>query len=157
MGFALMLLIVSCKKEDVQQVNPSTKISSGNKVSGWNSLSNWIKSEIDSTTAYSTKITDTSINSDVIKSGLVLLFKKNGNEIQSLPFQQKETKSYWYYQVSKGSIRVTSANNEQGQSLADQFYYFVLSSQKLSTLAASGKTKLDLMQLTFEQASTLLK
>ena len=153
-GFALMLMVASCKKEDVQVKNTPTS-TTASPASQWKSLTNWSTSTSDNQTNYSSKLSDSTITGSVATGGLVLVFKKSGSTIQSLPFQETESKTYWYYQVSKGTVQVNSNNNEN----LDQqsFSYFVITPEKLSGLEASGKTRLDLLQLSYEQAVALLK
>jgi hypothetical protein len=157
MGMALMLLIASCKKEDVRQTT-TDNVSSGSALKAqWNSLSNWQNSKNENVTTYFSRLTDSSITKDVVNAGIVLVYKKTGNDIQSLPLQEKDNKTYWYYQVANGSIRINSDNND-GQNLGTQtFSYFVVTPEQLSKLEASGKTKLDLLQLSYDQASSLIK
>jgi hypothetical protein len=157
LGFSLVLLMVSCKKEDVRQ--PSTQDASKNISKGlqWNSLSDWSNLQTESVTTYFAKFSDTTITADVASAGLVLVFKKNENSIGSLPFQETDGKTYWYYQVSKNAIRI-NIDNSNGENLNQQsFSYFVITPQKLSALEANGKTRYDLLQLSYEQAITLLK
>jgi hypothetical protein len=157
LGFALVLLIASCRKEDIQANNTTNNLSAVSNTAQWKSLSNWSSSKNEEITTYFSKVSDSSITSNVVNAGFVLVFKKNGSDIQSLPFQEKSSKTYWYYQVSGGSLRINSDNNA-GQNLnAQSFAYFVISPEKLSALEASGKAKLDLLQLSFEQAEALLK
>jgi hypothetical protein len=153
LGFGLMLLIASCKKEDVKANVPAA--SSVESDSKWNSIANWSSSKTDNVTTYFSKVSDSSITANVANAGLVLVFKKSGNTIQSLPVQEQDV--YWYYQVSKGSLRINSENNS-GQNLNQQsFSYFVITPQQLSTLEASGKTRFDLLDLSYDQAAALLK
>jgi hypothetical protein len=153
-GFALMLMVASCKKEDVQVKNTPAS-TTASPASQWKSLTNWSTSTSDNQTNYSSKLSDSTITGSVATGGLVLVFKKSGSTIESLPFQETESKTYWYYQVSKGTVQVNSNNNEN----LDQqsFSYFVITPEKLSGLEASGKTRLDLLQLSYEQAVALLK
>ena len=153
-GFALMLMVASCKKEDVQVKNTPAS-TTASPAPQWKSLTNWSTSTSDNQTNYSSKLSDSTITGSVATGGLVLVFKKSGSTIQSLPFQETESKTYWYYQVSKGTVQVNSNNNEN----LDQqsFSYFVITPEKLSGLEASGKTRLDLLQLSYEQAVALLK
>lgn len=154
-GFALMLLVVSCKKEDVQVKN--TAPAAVSSTSQWKSFTNWSNSGSDSQATFSSKLADSTITSNVAAGGLVLVFKKSGTDIQSLPFQETNSKTFWYYQVSKGTLQINSDDNS-GQSLSSQsFSYFVITPEKLSSLEASGKTRLDLLQLSYEQAVALLK
>jgi hypothetical protein len=155
-GFAFILLVASCRKEDIQAKNTVNNLTASNTAT-WKSLSNWSSSKNENVTTYFSKVSDSSITSDVVNAGFVLVYKKSGSDIQSLPFQEKDNKTYWYYQVSNGSLRVNSDNNA-GQNLnAQSFSYFVITPEKLSALEASGKTKLDLLQLSYEQVAALLK
>lgn len=160
-GFAIVLLIASCKKQDVQlnSASKTTAISSvgATKTSGWNSLTNWSSAKNGNTTTYFSTISDTAITADVAKSGLVLVYTKNGSAVQSLPFQDKSTNTNWYYQVSKGSVRINGDNNASQNFSGQNFSYLVLTSQQLSSLQEKGKTKLDLMQMPYDQIQPLLK
>jgi len=157
MGIALMLLIASCKKEDVRQTTTDNVSSGTASKAKWNSLSSWQNSKTENITTYFSRLTDSSITNDVVNEGMVLVYKKTGNEIQALPILEKGNKTYWYYQVAKGSIRINSDNND-GQNLGTQtFSYLVVTPEHLSKLEASGKTKLDLLQLSYDQASSLIK
>ena len=154
-GFALMLLIASCKKEDVQVKN--TAASTVSSTSQWKSLTNWSNSGSDNQATVSSKISDSTITSNVAAGGLVLVFKKSGTDVQSLPFQQDNSKTFWYYQVSKGSVQINVDDNSADNLNSQSFSYFVITPEKLSSLEANGKTRLDLLQLTYEQAAALLK
>jgi hypothetical protein len=158
MAFALVLLVASCKKEDVQQKNSKQTFTSA-ATGSWNSLTNWSTDIADSTTTYFSRIPDTAINAAVANSGLVLVFKKNGSAVQSLPFQDKSAGTYWYYQVSKGLLRIDGSSNSASQQNfnGQTFSYFVFTPEQISALDAKGKTKLDLMQLSYDEALELFK
>jgi hypothetical protein len=157
LGFAFVLLIASCKKEDIKAKNTSDNLPIVSNAVQWKSLNDWSSSKGEDVTTYFSKVLDSSIKSSVVNEGFVLVFKKTGSDSQSLPFQEKDSKTYWYYQVSNGSIRINSDNNA-GQNLNVQlFSYFVIPPEKLTALEASGKTKLNLLQLSYEQAEALLK
>jgi hypothetical protein len=158
MGFALVLLVASCKKEDVQQKSSKTTLIS--EKGSWTSLSNWSKVKVDdSTSTYFSEISDTAITSTVASSGLVLVFEKSGTTIQSLPFQDKSSVTYWYYQISNGVLRIDANNNGASQPnfSAKAFSYFIFTPEKISALRERGKTELDLMQLSYDQAVELSK
>jgi hypothetical protein len=153
-GFVLVVLIASCRKEDIKHPDTS-KITSKQKGS-WNALTNWSTVKVDdSTTTYYSQISDSAINTT---SGLVLVYKKEGSSIQALPFQDKSTGMYWYYQISKGVLTIDGLSSVKQQDFSGQaFSYFVLTPEQISALEAKGKTKLDPMQLTYEQALELSK
>lgn len=153
-GFALVVLIASCRKEDVKR--PDTSKDASTEKSSWNALTDWstVKAD-DSTTTYYSQILDSTINTT---SGLVLVYKRDGNSIQALPFQDKSTGTYWYYQISKGVLRIDGNSSGRQQDFGGQaFSYFVLSPEKISALEAKGKTRLDLMQLKYDEALELSK
>jgi len=159
LGLVLILIIVSCRKEDIQKTNAESQaISSSGSIqtTKWTSINNWSLSTTENVATYFSKMSDTLIANEVAKSGLVLVYMKTGNEIQSLPFEEKDTKTFWYYQVSKGSIRINSDNNDGQKLNQHSFSYLIITPQQLSTLEARGKTKFDLMQLSYEQAASVL-
>jgi len=159
LGVALLLTIVSCKKEDVNKTNTESQaISSSGSLqeAKWVSLNNWSLSTTENVATYFSTMSDTLIVNDVAKSGLVLVYKKTGSEIKLLPFQEKDTKTFWYYQVSNGSIRINSDNNDGKNLNQHSFSYIIITPEQLSTLEASGKTKFDLMQLSYKEAASLL-
>jgi hypothetical protein len=157
LAFIVVSVIASCKKEDVRQTTLQNVSESISKGSQWTSLSDWSNLKTENSTTYFSTFSDSSITPDVASTGLVLIFKKIENNIQSLPFQEKDSKTYWYYQVSKGKIRINS-DNSNGENLNRQsFSYFVITPEKLSVLEANGKTKSDLLQLSYEQAVAILK
>jgi hypothetical protein len=157
LGIGLMLLIASCKKEDVRQTNATANASGASSKTQWSSISAWGNSTTENVSTYFSKLTDSSITGEVVNNGLVLVYKKTGSDIQLLPFQEKDGNTYWYYQVAKGSIRINSNNNDGQNLTASTFTYFVVTPQQLSNLEAKGKTKFDLLQLSLDDATSLLK
>src|SRR5215213_5565606 len=158
LGLALSFVIFSCKKEDIQKPDAkdqATASVSVSKTAIWNSLGNWASSTTENGTTYFSKIIDSTITSEVVESGLILVYKKSGNSIQALPFQEKDSKIYWYYQVSKGQVRINSDSNAGLNLNQESFSYFIATPQQLSSLEASGKSKFDLMQFSYEQAASL--
>lgn len=160
-GFGLMLLIASCKKEDVQQANASKTQAPASMAttatSEWRSLNNWTSSKGEKVTAYFSKVSDSAVTTDVARSGLVLAFFKNSEGVQSLPFLQKNN-SYWYYQVAKGSISFSVEDYSGTIKLnANQFTYFVFTPQKLQELGSAGYSKSKLMQMSYADIAGLLK
>jgi len=154
-GFALLLLIASCKKEDVQPPKPSVNTNATAQAvnsSDWRSLTNWSTLKGEKTTYFS-KLSDSAITTEVAQAGLVLAFARDNNGIQSLPLSEKDN-SYWYYQISRGNISFsTDATNPS----AKQFSYFVFSKQQLAQLDASGYSKSKLMQMSYNDIAGLLK
>lgn len=160
-AFSLLLLITSCKKNDAlnQAVAPApSAASTAVKTSEWKSISNWTSTVGEKFTVYTTKIEDSTLTQAVANSGLVLVFTKNGNVIKALPFQEKENSdTYWYYQVSKGVI-ILSCDNYSGSKSFNTagFKYFVFSAEQLKNLETKGHSKIELMQLSYDNVATLL-
>lgn len=157
LSLGVTLLIASCKKEDVPANRSANQTSvSVSTTSQWRALS-WSSSKDENITTYSSKISDSSINNNIASSGLVLVFKKDNAGVESLPFQEKSSNAYWYYQVANGSVRINSDSKSEQNLSGQSFSYFIITPEKLSALEAQGKTKVDLMQLSYEQAVALLK
>jgi len=164
LGLSLILLITSCKKNDVQHENTlgnapvaAAAVAATAKASDWKMLSSWSSAKGDKFTTYSTKVSDSSITNSVTSRGLVLAFVKNGSTINALPFQQKGSNdSYYYYQVSDGSITLSCDNYSGTANLSSEaFKYFVFSPEKLKDLESQGYTKIKLMQLAYEDVAAL--
>lgn len=163
LALGLVLLATSCKKTDLQHPSlpaaPTATAVAPAKASGWKNLTNWTSVKGNQFTTFATRVSDSSITADVAHNGLVLAFAKNGNSIQALPFQEKDARgAYWYYQVANGKILVNcdSYINTQPAS-ATGLRYFVFSASRLKTLEAQGYSKIKLMQLTYEDLSSLVK
>lgn len=165
LGFSLLLLITSCKKNDVQHENTTTNSTAiatsatpaAPTASEWRSFTNWTSSKEEKFTSHSSKVIDSTITNAVATSGLVLAFSKAGSTIQALPFQEKGANdSYWYYQISKDAITL-SCDNYNGTAPVNttEFKYFVFTPQQLKDLEAKGYSKMKLLQLTYEEAVAL--
>ncbi|MFL5740696.1 MAG: hypothetical protein ACJ75B_10795 [Flavisolibacter sp.] len=158
--FSAAVLVTACKKSDVQQtaVNTPAVAAASVSSSNWKSLSSWNSQPQEKYTTYSNKISDSTISAAVAGKGLVLVYKKSGTDISALPFEEKGTSNFWYYQVSQGRLVVlvdtygTTAAPAQGQSIK----YFVLSADKLNELQSKGYSKAELMKLSYENAIAIL-
>lgn len=161
LGFAMMVLIASCKKNDVvpATVSPS-KISSVSlaSTSEFRLLNNWSTAKNANVTIYSSKISDSSITADVARSGLVLAYFKNNGISQLLPFQEKDNSSFAYYQISKGNLTFSIDNYSGSTSLTSaNFAYFVFTPNKLKSLESSGYSKSKLMQMSYTDIANIMK
>ena len=124
----------------------------------WNSI-NWTSSQQENFTIHYSTINDNAITASVAEKGLVLVYKKTANSINALPFDKKGiSEEHWYYQVSPGKILINCDAYGSDQSLNEtsSFQYFIISAEKLNELEASDKSRIDIMELSYEQASTLL-
>lgn len=155
------LSITACKKNDLLQ-STQQKAATATLINNtqWKSVSAWSGEKEENTTVYSGSLSDTSINAGIASKGLVLVYKKSGNTITALPAEVKTDKGsyFWYYQVSQGNITlVADAEGTATTPKEEGFTYFAISADKLKTLETQGYTKANLMTLTYENASAILK
>jgi hypothetical protein len=157
-AFAVITLIATaCKKNDLKHQPAEPKApETAVATSQWRTVSSWSNSKQDAFTVYSGKIEDNNITSDVVSKGLVLVYKSNGANILTLPAEDKGSNNYWYYQVSKGSVVITSDVYGAGFDQASTFQYFILTKEKVAELEAQGYSKAKLMSLSHAEASQLI-
>jgi hypothetical protein len=159
-ALSVILLATSCKKNDVQSPTAAGTTTTDAVASSWKTVSNWSKESAEGYAVYSSNIQDSAITASVAADGLVLVYKNGTSGAIALPAEEKATgKSYfWYYQVSEGSLLINadaygSATSPAGQTIK----YYVLSADQLSSLEAKGYSKAELMKLSYETASAILK
>jgi hypothetical protein len=159
-GISAMIFASSCKKTDVSQdlASSNQTASAAAAAQTWTSLSSWTSAKQEKYTSNSATIQNANITDAVVKNGLVLVFKKSGSEIKSLPFQDKAANASWYYQIANGSITINSDNYGAAQNLNSQsFAYFIVTAEKLADLQAKGKSEIDLLALSYQDAAAILK
>jgi hypothetical protein len=133
---------------------PSPVAENATAISNWQPVNNSSTSgKTASTKGFTGVVNDLSISQDVLSNGLVLVFAKEGNQGQSLPFVQSGS-IYWYYQVEEGQISV-SAEGSTDQS--KEFQYIVLTSDQLNDLEARGYPKNTLVNISWNDAVDLFK
>lgn len=157
---AAMFSLVACSKSDMQSPIGSgeTEVVSttGSSLATWSSVPNLGKG---TDVAFAGEIKNSAISSEVVESGMVLVFGKANNQIQSLPFQENNTNlRYWYYHVSEGSvlIQASAATKNAEVSNPQDFAVVVLKADQLEQLEADGTTRDMLMGMSLEQLSTVL-
>jgi len=159
-GMALLFLVTSCRKTDVQSetsLNKETTVPSSLKTQEWKSVTNWTSAKGEKFITYTAYITDSTITSTVAKNGLVLAFVKNGASINAMPYQEKTTSdSYWHYQVAEGVIIFSVDAYSPVELRSPELKYFVLAQDQIKHLETAGYSKTHLMQLTYEEAEELL-
>lgn len=168
LGLSLMILITSCRKVDVQQDKQAavpaaavatTKEATSSKVSAWQTVTGWKSNKEEKYTAFSTTISDNALTSATIANGLVLVYMKSGDNTIALPSQEKGSNKYWYYQASEGQLTINcdvyGTNQQIGQ--APDIKYFVISEQQINELETAGKSKMNLIGLSYNDALTTLK
>lgn len=155
---AITLLTIACKKNDLKGQAPEQQTPETSAATQWKSVTNWSNSKQDAFTVYHGKIEDDKITPEVISKGLVLVYKSNGGSVLTLPSEDSQN-NYWYYQISKGAVTITSDVYGADQTLDENstFQYFILSKDQLADLEAKGYTKSKLMSLSYADASQLIK
>jgi hypothetical protein len=163
-ALALVLVFASCRKSDLPH-NPlaqdKAKVAAATAaapVSDWKSVGNWTSTRQEKSTSFSAQIKDNALTTANVSTGLVLVYKKEGDAVRSLPYRDKVTGQYWYYQASENdiTINVDAAGTGKINNLAT-FRYFILSEEKIKELEAQGTTKFEIMKMSFDKASSLLQ
>ena len=175
LGLSLVLLVTSCKKDDlkedsIQDATASSVEATKADTQNWKTVTQWEKADQGTFSVHYFTIADSSITADVADNGLVLVFKKDGNNIHSLPFEETKASSkqsdnttasanYWYHQVADGSLLVSYDvyNTPATPETASSFKYFVITPDQLNTLQTNGYTTEKLMGLSYADAANLLK
>lgn len=158
LALAAVMLVTSCRKIDVTPENsmpaPTVTVPNAAASSAWRTAGSWGTSNEGK--SQRATFQDSVISSNVIENGMVLVYKKSGNDIKALPLQ--EGGAYWYYQASKGDLTISvDAAEKTSNTNGTSFRYFVISEQKLAELEAAGKSRFELMDLSFADAEALLK
>jgi hypothetical protein len=161
LALSLTLFVSSCRKLDVQAPEvAATAAAVPTAAAKWSSVTNWSASKQTDFTLHYGKIQDSTITASVASKGLVLVYQKTSGAVNSLPFEQTgaSTKA-WYYQVSEGTIMISCDAYGTDQKLAndESYAYFVLSQDKVKELTAQGFNTAELMNLSYEKASSLIK
>jgi len=173
LGLSLVLLVASCKKDDFKEASATTASTAANSADNlsWQSATQWEKADQGTFSVHYFTIADSSITADVADNGLVLVYKKAGNSINALPFEETQNSkeagsnaatsnaNYWYHQVAEGSLLVSYDvyNTPAIADEANKFQYFVITPEKLQTLQTNGYTPEKLMGLSYAEAANLLK
>jgi hypothetical protein len=176
LGLSLLLLTASCKKEDFQETNQTDAetVATETAQAGWQSATNWETVNQQTLSVQYFTINDDNITDEVADKGLVLVFKKNENAINALPFEEanagtakaeeaganeKSNANYWYHQVAKGSLLVSCDlyTASATPNTANSFKYFIITPEKLQSLEKDGYTTDKLMNLSYADAASLLE
>ena len=178
LGLSLLLLVASCKKDDFKEDSATDTTASSSALTdadglSWKSASQWETTNQETFSVHYFTITDSSITADVADNGMVLVFKKAGNSINALPFEEAKSgtegstsgaeattnANYWYHQVAEGSLLISydvySASKTPDN--ANSFQYFVITPEKLQNLQNDGYDSEKLLNLNYTEAATLLK
>jgi hypothetical protein len=156
-----LLILVSCTKSEMQSAAELTADNATVTSVGdlkWSSVAN--AGAGNEAVAFAGEIKNDAITEEVMESGLVLVFSKTANQVQSLPFQEETADlRYWYYHVSQGSvfIQANSASKSAIVTTAQDFAVVVISKSQLETLETNGTSRDLLLGMSLDQLNTLLK
>jgi len=161
LGIMVMMLAVSCKKEDltdtVQPKIESTTASAGADSSAWKSFSTWNAIEREKFNVYYTSVNDANLTASTVEDGLVLVYMKNNanGAVTRLPLEEKigADTYYWYYQVAEGNILISCDVNGTAKDFNEKnsFRYEITTKDALTNLEQKGVSKTDLMKMTYNE------
>ena len=171
LALSLVLLTTSCQKNDFSEepateVAPTTALTDAD-AAGWQTSTTWEVADQETFSVQYFTIEDAAITSEVADNGLVLLYKKSGQAVNALPFEESASTStegtesaaanYWYHQVTEGSLLISrDVYGKETPDVASAFKYFVITPDKLQALEADGYTTETLMNLKYADAAALL-
>lgn len=145
------IVFASCQKQN-DQIFSQTEQTNTDKVqtSSWTNVA--FSSEAGKSTAASGQIIVPAIDSAVLSGGVVLVYSKDNNTINTLPATTSDVE--WSYEIKNSSI-VLSASAEKGlPSLTGlQFSYVIVPAEKLATYEEKGITADDLINMSYASAT----
>ena len=159
---AFSLAIAGCRKADLSLSSAASATaatgSSTMRSGNWNTISDWQTSQTGSTTVLYSIIRDSSINSDVFSSGMILVYKKDGLKTQVLPFEEARAAGNidWRYQVSEKTIQITAEGNGLNSIENGSFLYLIVSGDQLRLLETKGYTHDNILRQSYNTMNGLL-
>lgn len=155
LAIGVSLFASSCRKTDVQHESPASAAAQE-----WKPVSSWSSRSEENATVYENNIQDSALTASVTAKGLVLVYKRSGNDVTALPFEEKATNNsyFWYYQVSEGNLTISAETSAQSPAPSRELgvRYFIISPEKLKSLESEGHSKSELMKLSLENAKAIL-
>lgn len=153
---AITLLLASCRKSDImdeQAVPVPGQTVAGNE---WQTAS-WQSAKGKNKFVNYFEISDPQLAN--AGEGMVIVYKKSGNNERALPFEENIGGSpvYWYYQVSGSNITIHRQGNNPGSQSQDLFSHLIINAENFEALKAKGYTYEKLMVLSRESILALLK
>lgn len=150
------LTFTACKKTDAAyEPSAAPQAEATTTATAWKAAGEWKTSQQEQFKIQYAILEDKAITADVAAKGLVLVYAKDASGVQSLPYQSSQSDVFWYYQVAEGSVLVSCDVYGSAKASAPEFTYFIFSEEKIADLEKSGKSKGDLMNLSFGQAAAL--
>jgi hypothetical protein len=154
-----MLAAASCTKDELRSeqeytepvVETTAAAAPAVTVSEWQTVREWSAAQENKTQSGS--ISNSTITSDIVDNGLVLVFAKRGDITQSLPYTDGGD-IYWNYQVEEGKVLINASATADVVRIDRQqaFQYIVLSKDQLDAFETKGVSKNDLINFSYKQA-----
>lgn len=162
---SVALAIMSCRKtdkiEDNKLTNNSESAGKEVKGSGWISATGWQPLLTKNSFVNYFVIIDSNITPAIAIKGLVVVYKKIGNTINTLPFEEtaEGKKISWIYQVNKNGVSISKEGSSDftTKNNNDTFFYYVIPEESLNILLNRGYPREKLIQLSFINMKALLK
>jgi hypothetical protein len=158
LGALISISALSCRKSEVPvgvtaPEITSAKINQFPVLSAWNGLSNWNARQTGQETVNSGIITDAAISVDVLSNGIVLVYAKQQNHVNQLPFRSGQLSLS--YSVMPGAISIVAEGNSsaiQGILLS----YIILSGEQLASLEAKQFSRAGLLNLSYDEVAAII-
>lgn len=162
---SIALVIMSCRKtdkfEENKPINRSESAVNEAKGSGWITATNWQPLQTTNSFVNYFVISDSNITPAISMKGLVVVYKKIGNTINTLPFEEtaEGKKISWIYQVSKNGVSIIKEGSSDfsTKNNNDTFFYYVIPEESLNILLNRGYPREKLIQLSFVNMTELFK
>ncbi|MET0463708.1 MAG: hypothetical protein ABW007_11155 [Chitinophagaceae bacterium] len=151
------IFLASCQKQNDELFQQQEVAAAGTtaQFSSWRSV-NFSSSSTGKGAAATGQINDPAIDSAVVAGGMVLVFSKESNAVNTLPFTQASGVE-WSYEIKNGGIQLSATDSKALGSLSGiEFSYAIVSSAKIASLEEKGTSADDLINLDYSSASALL-
>lgn len=158
LGALISISALSCRKSDVPVGITAPEITAAKSnqlpvLTAWNGLSNWnARQTSGQETVNSGIITDAAISADVLSNGIVLVYAKQQNQVNQLPFRSGQLSLS--YSVMPGIINIVAEGNGsaiQGILLS----YIIFSGEQLASLEVKQFSRAGLLNLSYEEAAAI--
>lgn len=157
LGALISISALSCRKSEVPVGITAPEITTAKTnqlpvLTAWTGLTNWNARQTGQETINSGIITDAAISADVLSNGIVLVYAKQQNQVNQLPFRSGQLSLN--YSVMPGIINIVAEGNGsaiQGILLS----YIILSGEQLAFLEAKQFSRAGLLNLSYDELAAI--
>lgn len=157
LGALISISALSCRKSEVPVGITAPEITTAKTnqlpvLTAWTGLTNWNARQTGQETVNSGNITDAAISADVLSNGIVLVYAKQQNQVNQLPFRSGQLSVS--YSVMPGAISIVVEGNGstiQGILLS----YIILSGEQLASLEAKQFSRAGLLNLSYDEVAAI--